>query len=163
MQVDTRLHHREVVLGEVASDEPLHGTFADGTVAQHRRRHDVKAEGLAHSIGRHLTTVQSGLEIPEWSLAPHWLVDRRVRLALVGDVDEKRGVAAVRHSPFDFDLAEEQVRHGVLDIVDAQLDALLTACLVVRFVVVDDVVVQIVARHVGQFMRGQACPSGSIG
>ena len=122
----------------------------------------MQAEGLAHSIGRHLTTVQSGLEIPEWSLAPHWLVDGRVRLALVGDVDEKRGVAAVRHSPFDLDLAEEQVRHRVLDIVDAQLDALLIACLV-RFVVVDDVVVQIVVRHVGQFMREQACPSGSIG
>ena len=75
----------------------------------------------------------------------------------------ERGVAAVRHSPLDLDLAEEQVRHRVLDVVDAQLDALLITYLRVRFVVVDEVAVQIVARHVGQFMRGQACPSGSMG
>ena len=68
-----------------------------------------------------------------------------MRLAVVSDVDQERCIAAVRHSPLDLDLAKEQVRHRVLDIVDAQLDALLITYLRIRFVVIDEIAGIVVA------------------
>ena len=45
-----------------------------------------------------------------------------MRLAFVDDVDQERGVAAVRHPPFNLDLAVEEVRDGIVDRVNAEFD-----------------------------------------
>ena len=49
-------------------------------------------------------------------------------------------------------------------VIDAQLDAAFVVLgLVVAGIVVELVVEHLVDRHVGQFIRGQSWPSGSIG
>ena len=127
VELGHRFHHREVVLGEVAGHEPLHRPFADGAVSQHGRRHHVDAQRLAHPVRRHFASVQTRLEVPQRTLTAHRLVDGRVGPAVMCDVHEERGVAAVRHPAFDLDLAAQQVGHRVVDVVDAQLDSVIVA------------------------------------
>ena len=124
---------REVVLAVVGGDEPLHRPFAERSVAQHRRRHDVQSEVFAQEIGGHFAAVETGLEVPQRALAPHRFVDGRMTRPVVGDVHEEGRVAAVGHAALDLDLAPEQMLNRIGDVVDAQFDTtLLLLLLLVR-------------------------------
>ncbi len=122
VQLGELLVDGEVVLTVIGGDEPLHRPFAQRSVAQHGRRDHTEAERFAQQVGGDLPAVQTGLEVPQRTLSAHRLVDRRVRQTFVFDVDEERGVAAVRHPPLDADLAAEQVSDRIVDVVDAQFD-----------------------------------------
>jgi hypothetical protein len=141
VEVLSHLSNREVVLGEVAGDKPLHRPFARRAITEHRRRDDPEAERFAHAIGRDLTTVQTRLEVPEGPLATHGLVDGRMWLAFVDHMYKECGIAAVWHPPFDLDLTVQQVHDGVVNRIDAEFDSAVFWFLRVRFRLVVPVIV----------------------
>ena len=101
-------------------------------------------ERLAQQVGGDLAPVEAGLEVPQRTLAAHRLVDRRVRPAVVLDVDEERRVAAVRHPALDVDLAAQQVLDRIVDIVDPQFDAARLGFVVVLVCIVLEIIVEFV-------------------
>ena len=96
----------EVMLTEVAVDEPLQRTDPQGGVlADHRRRHDSPAKGLAEQVRRAFPPVQSGLEIGQRPFPGLRLVDRIGGVVPAGDLHQERLVAAARDASEQLDLA----------------------------------------------------------
>ncbi len=158
---------REVVLAVIGGHEPLEGPFAERSVAQHGRWDHAESETFAQQVGRDLASVEARLEVPQRPFAACRLVDRRMRSTFADHVDEVRGIAAVGHATLDLDVTVEEVSNGIVDRIDAQLDAAFVGLVVVELVVIELVVgfIDVVGRRVGhgQFIRGQSWPSGSIG
>jgi hypothetical protein len=92
----------------VGIDEPLERALAERPVADHSWRHGTHRQVLAQQVGGTLAAVQTRLEIPQWTLAAHRLVDRLLRHVATSHRDQERGVRAPRHAAIDLWLGVHQ-------------------------------------------------------
>ena len=105
LQVVAGFLNGEVVLLVIGIDVPLHAALTVGAVTDDGGWHQVDLHRLTEHIGRQLTPVQAGFEVPQGALAAHWLVDGLTHRSTVDDqFHQERRVAAPRHAALDDDV-----------------------------------------------------------
>ena len=112
-----------------------------GTIAQPKRFRDLARRDLA-------VAQRAARKVPERALAPLRLVDREQLVVVDREAHEKGGVRRPRHPAEHFDVTFAQ--HDARGIVGDGLDLGPTRPVALAHARV-------------QFIRGQMCPSGSIG
>ena len=133
------LDQGEVVLLEVGRHEALERSLAEGPVSLHGRGHEAPAERLGEMVGRDLPPEEPRWKVPERPLAALRLVHAERARVLEYQLHQKGRVAAPRHAALHRDAAAgEQIECRR----SRRHRAHLTTC---------------------PLLRGQTCPSGSLG